>query len=77
MTKDLAYYMSLPYKVVITPPDEDDEEWFADIIELPDCITHAETWEELGENIKIVKELWISVTLEDNNPVPEPEREPA
>lgn len=77
MTKDLQYYMKLPYKVVITPPNEDNDEWVARIPELPGCLTHAPTWAELGENINIVKELWLSVSLEDGDTIPEPTKEPA
>ena len=67
--------MSLPYKVLITPPNEDNDEWVAELPELTGCGTHAETWMQLEENINIAKELWLTVSLEDGDEIPEPKRE--
>lgn len=77
MNKDLAYYMKLPYKVVITPPEDDDDDWFAEIPELPICMTQAPTWEELGKNILEAKETYLMFALEDGDEIPEPAKEPA
>ena len=43
MTRDLDYYMSLPYRVEVIPSPEGG--YGARVIELPGCITCADTWE--------------------------------
>ena len=70
MTKDLDYYMSLPYKVEVFPSPEGG--YAARVTDLPGCITCADTWEELQYMIEDAKRCWISCTLEDGMPIPEP-----
>ncbi len=72
MNKDLEYYLSLPYRVVLYPNKEDNG-YTACIPDLPGCITCAETWEELRFMIEDAKKSWIICTLEDGLPIPEPE----
>ena len=43
MTRDLDFYMSLPYRVEVIPSPEGG--YGARVIELPGCITCADTWE--------------------------------
>lgn len=77
MTKDLAYYKNLPYVVEVTPPEDADEDWFAEIPLLDGCMTQAPTWAELEANINIAKELWLETALELGMTIPEPQRETA
>ncbi len=67
--KDLAYYMSLPYEVVVK---RDEGGWFARVPDLPGCMTHSETFEELLPLIKDAKRGYIEVSLEHGDPIPEP-----
>lgn len=70
-TKNLEYYMKLPYKEVIE--SSSDGGYVGHFPELPGCITQAETLEEMEEMLKDAKLCWISSMLEDGYPVPEPE----
>lgn len=74
MEKDVDYYLSLPYTIeVMREPDEGDgEAWFARVVELPGCMTEADSFAELGEMIQDAMAAWIDVALEDGQPIPEP-----
>ena len=69
--KDLDYYMGLPYTVEVKQ-DEEDGSYFAKIVELPGCMTWAETYEELGPMIEDAKRGYIEDSLEHGDPIPEP-----
>jgi antitoxin HicB len=71
MNKDLAYYMSLPYKIVLTP-DYEGEGWLAEIPELPGCMTSGDSQEEVLALIEEAKELWLEHNLAEGRPIPEP-----
>jgi antitoxin HicB len=74
MEKDVDYYLSLPYTIeVIREPDEGDgEAWFARVLELPGCMTEADSFAELGEMIQDAMAAWIDIALEDGQTIPEP-----
>src|SRR5258706_14580242 len=73
MNKELAYYMSLPYSITLTPVSlEDVGGWLALIPQLKDCISDGDTKEEALHNIEEAKELWLEGALEDDIPIPEP-----
>ena len=72
MKKDLDYYMSLPYEVVIKP-DLVDGGYVAHFPDLPGCITQADTWEELQFMIEDAKKCWLEAALEDLDSIPEPQ----
>jgi predicted RNase H-like HicB family nuclease len=56
----LAYYMSLPYKVVLTPiPKEDGEGWYVEIPELPGCQSDGKTPDEAVAMIEDAKRGWL------------------
>ncbi len=67
--KTLDYYMSLPYAVEVK---HDEDGYFAKVMELPGCMTWADTFEELGPMIEDAKLAWIEDALEDGDPIPEP-----
>ncbi len=67
--KTIDYYLSLPYRLVITP---DDEGYGVEIPDLPGCFTHAQSWEDAQPMVQEAMSLWIGVMLEDNKPIPEP-----
>jgi antitoxin HicB len=68
-TKPLTYYLSLPYTVEVR---HDRDGWFARVVELPGCMTWADTAEELLPMIEDAKRGWIEDALEHGDPVPEP-----
>ena len=72
MKKDLAYYMSLPYRVEIIK-DMDEEGYAAFIPELKGCITTGVTEEDALESLKDAKAVWLSSALEDGDAIPEPD----
>src|SRR5918997_226893 len=67
--KTLDYYLSLPYKVEII---HDEDGWFAKVLDLPGCMTWANSYEELKPMIEDAKRGWIEDALEHGDPVPEP-----
>ena len=71
MTRDLDFYMSLPYRVEVIPSPEGG--YGARVIELPGCITCADTWEQLHYMIEDAKRAWLTTSLEFGDPIPEPE----
>lgn len=73
LDEKLDYYLSLPYTIkVIRDADEGEESWFAKVVELPGCMTEADTFTELGEMIEDAMRAWIEIALEDGHPIPEP-----
>ncbi len=73
--KTLDYYMGLPYTVEVVHDPEAERGWFARVVELPGCMTEAETFEELGPMIQDAKRSWLEVSLEHGDPIPEPREE--
>lgn len=71
--KDINYYMSLPYSILISPPEEEDDDWFAEIPDLSGCMTQAPSRDELFDLIEEAKRLWIEAMIEMGQPIPEPE----
>jgi antitoxin HicB len=70
MNKTLEYYLSLPYSIEIIP---DEGAWFVRIKELPGCMTEVEEWDDIRPAIEDAKRLWLEVSLEHGDPIPEPE----
>ena len=74
-SKNLEYYMKLPYTVTVKRGAGDGEEyWMARVLELPHCMTHGATPEEAIRDIEDAKLEWLKSNLEDGLPVPEPTR---
>lgn len=67
-------YLALPYTIEVTR-DEGDEitGWFARVVELPGCMTQADSFAELDEMIKDAMTAWIETAIEDGQPVPLPQ----
>lgn len=61
--------MNLPYTVDVKRSEDG---YFAKVVELPGCMTQAETFEELGPMIEDAMRGWIEVSLEHGDPIPEP-----
>lgn len=70
MTKDIQYYLSLPYRVTLYPSDEGG--YAVEIPELPGCISQGETVEDAINMIQDAKICWLESALEDGIEIPEP-----
>jgi antitoxin HicB len=75
--KTLDYYLSLPYPVLLFPPEAPDTTWFVKIPLLPGCMSDGETVDEALTNLKEAQRLWLEVALERGRTIQEPEPQPA
>ena len=73
MTKDLAYYLSLPYQVILWPDPSGG--YVVSVPDLPGCLSQGDSREEALEMIEDAKRAWITTALEDGVPIPEPDSE--
>lgn len=72
-SKDLSYYMGLPYTIKVAPHDDGDGlYYFAKIEELPGCHTDAPSAAEAVAELEEVKQLYLEVKLEIGGSIPEP-----
>ena len=67
--KSLHYYLDLNYPIIIY---EEDSGYTAEIRELPGCLTQGETLQEVKENIRDARELWIETAYENGDNIPLP-----
>ena len=74
MTKNLKYYLSLPYKLEIIP-DTEEGGFCASYPELPGCVTCAETMEQVIANALDAKKNWLKAALEDGVAIQLPQKE--
>jgi antitoxin HicB len=71
--KKLEHYTKLPYTVIVEQWDDGEGPyWVARIAELPHCLIHADTPEEVIKEIQEVKMDWIRSNLERGLRIPEP-----
>src|SRR3990167_9516996 len=70
MKKNLKYYLKLPYTTRIK--SNTDGSYFAEIEELPGCMTEADTKEDVVKMLEDAKEAWLAVALERGVTIPEP-----
>ena len=77
-TKDIDYYMSLPYSILLTPiSEEDGGGWLAEIPQLPGCMSDGETQQEALNMIEDARRLWLESGWEKGDPIPEPALSPS
>jgi antitoxin HicB len=71
--KDLEYYASLPYHIILEMWDDGEGPyWVARIAELPHCLIHGDTPQEAVAEIQEVKLDWIKSNLARGLKIPEP-----
>mgnify|MGYP000158890206 FL=1 len=70
MNKNLNYYLSLPYKIVIEPDPSGEVTVY--IPDLPGCISQGDNLNDAYKMIEEAKRVWIESALEDGIPIPEP-----
>ena len=74
--KNVDFYMSLPYKTIIEPiNDESGFYYVGRIMEFDGCMADGETKEEAIHSLNKAMELWIETKLENGFVVPEPVQE--
>lgn len=73
MKKDLKYYLDLKYTIRLKA--NSDGSYFAEIEELPGCITEADTEEEALKMVEDAKIAWLSVALKRKIDIPEPSKD--
>ena len=67
--RELNYYLGLPYTIEIA---SDEDFYFVRVLELPGCLTYADTLEQLSPMIEYAIRDWIEVSLEEGEDIPEP-----
>ncbi len=73
LAKSIDDYLAMPYTIeVVRDESQEYSGWFARVIELPGCMTQADTFEELGGMIEDAMRVWIEAALEDGQTIPEP-----
>ncbi|MBA3869252.1 MAG: hypothetical protein H0X30_08865 [Anaerolineae bacterium] len=74
MEKNVNYYMSLPYPILLIPAFEHQKHfWYAQIPAWKGFMVDSATLEEVLKTLEEVKEEWIEWHLEDGMPIAEPE----
>jgi antitoxin HicB len=74
--KTLDDYLHLPYTIEVTrDAGESYSGLFARVVELPGCMTQADTFDELEEMIEDAMRGWIEAALESGQDIPEPHPE--
>ncbi len=73
MRKDIGYYMSLPYTIILVPSSEGG--YAVKIAELPGCISQGDSIEDAVKMIEDAKLCWLDAAIEDRLNIPEPEKE--
>ena len=72
-TMTVEQYLELPYTIEVMKDESDDYSgWFARVVELPGCMTQADTFEELSGMIEDAMRAWIESALEDGEQIPLP-----
>ncbi len=74
MTKDLSYYLSLPYRLEIIP-DTEEGGYVALYPDLPGCLTCSDTLEQAIANAQQAKNEWFVAALEDGVDIKEPDND--
>ena len=68
--KNLKYYLNLTYTARIKR--NSDGSYFAEIEELPGCMTEADTEDDVLKMLEDAKEAWLATALERDINIPEP-----
>ncbi len=71
-------YLALPYTIeIVHDPSGEQDGWFARVIELPGCMTQADSFDELEAMVQDAMRAWIVTALDSGMPVPKPDAEGA
>ncbi len=70
MDQNLDYYLSLRFRIILTPEDEG---WSATVPDLPGCIAAGDTQAETLELLEDARRSWLEASLQQSLPIPEPD----
>ena len=71
--KPLRYFLTLPYKIELTPlSDEDGGGYLATIPLLKGCQSDGKTPDEAIKNLREAQQAWIASALKHDDPIPIP-----
>lgn len=74
--KDLEFYLKQEYRICLHPlSEEEGGGWYAEIPDLPGCMSDGESKEEALKNLEEAKRAWIFAMLERGKKVPLPQKE--
>lgn len=73
MKKNLKYYLNLDYTIRLK--QNSDGSFFAEIEELPGCMSEGDTKEEAFGMIEDARKAWIAVALKRKIYIPEPQKD--
>lgn len=73
LQKKVKEFMDKPYKIVLIR--EDDGTYFAEIPELPGCLSSGNTLVEATVNIRRAQKSWLEMAIKDGSKIPLPEEE--
>lgn len=73
MKSNIKYYLNLDYTLRLK--QNGDGSFFAEIEELPGCMSEGDTKEEALEMIEDAKKAWIAVALKRKINIPEPQKD--
>jgi predicted RNase H-like HicB family nuclease len=72
-TKDVAYYLALPWTYQIDTVMEDGEPcYYVTVLDLPTCMTDGDTLPQALANIQDAITCYVKAALADGHPIPEP-----
>ncbi|MFW6131609.1 MAG: toxin-antitoxin system HicB family antitoxin [Candidatus Aminicenantaceae bacterium] len=73
MKKDLSYYLSLNYPIIINKEIDDGKTYYVgEIPDLPGCGAHGETIDAAIKSLDEARRLWIEGSYEKGLDIPEP-----
>lgn len=69
----LRYYLKLNYRILITPPHDENGDFVAEVLGLDGCVARAHTFRRLEQQIKDAKTAWFLSRLAQGRVIPHPE----
>lgn len=74
--KDLDYYMSLPYSIIVNEAAEEEGGYFAYFEELPGIMGDGETATEAITDAREAFKAYVKLEMKERKSIPEPKTEP-
>ncbi len=73
MARSIEEFLTLPYTIqVLQDLNAENPGWVARVVELPGCLTQADTFVELEEMIRDAMRAWLETALADGMAIPKP-----
>ncbi len=73
-TKTIEEYLQQPYTIEVVRDEADGVVgWFARVVELPGCMTQADTFDEVDEMVEDAMRAWLETALSNGIEIPTPQ----